>query len=212
MTIQSVILDLDGTLIDSAAGVQDSVQFAIAEVLPQHPFDRCKVKVGPPIREMARNTFPDIAEDLIDRIAISFRKHYDSVGWRNMVPYEGAVDVLARFRNRGIPLYLATNKPLAPTCDILQQYGMAQYFTEYVCIDSTKPPFAGKADMLLYLGKQHGLEAGATAYVGDTNADFEAAVRCGMPFVFASFGYGAISGTAFRTIATLKELTPEWLR
>jgi phosphoglycolate phosphatase len=208
--IRSVILDLDGTLIDSAAGVQDSVEHAIREVLPEYPFDRAKVRVGPPIREMARRTFPDLSPELIERISVSFRKHYDSIGWHNMRVFDGAVDALAALRKSNVDLYLATNKPLGPTRQILEDYRMAPYLNDYVAIDSTKPPFAGKAEMIRHLVEVHALTVNSTAYVGDTRGDADAAAKCGVPFIFAGYGYSSASELdgvpVWRTIDRLTDL------
>ena len=214
--IESVILDLDGTLIDSAPGILESLHKAICDVLPQQVFDPSKVRVGPPIREMARKAFPDLATETIEQVAVAFRKHYDSVGWRKMTVYDGALSALRSLSDAGYALFLATNKPLGPTRTILQDEKMVSYLRDYVAIDSVKPPFADKAHMLLHLCKTHKLNPHGTAYVGDTKADSEAAVRCGMPFVFAAFGYGRVTeidaNAIWKKVGSLDELTPSLLR
>jgi phosphoglycolate phosphatase len=216
VAISSVILDLDGTLIDSAPGILQSVGKAICEVLPNHDYNPSMVRVGPPIREMVRKTFPDLSAELVEKVALAFRKYYDGDGWRDMRVYDGALEALARLSKCGMALYLATNKPLGPTRTILTEKGLVSFFRDYVAIDSVKPAFAGKAEMLLYLAEKHRLPSTETAYVGDTRADAEASARCGMPFAFASFGYGSVSELdpklIWKTISTLDDLTVRLFR
>ena len=206
----SLLLDLDGTLIDSKPGIMESYRFAAQAVLPGVAFDPAAVAVGPPLPEMFRKSFPNATGAQQKSLTTAFRGHYAREGLFKSTLFDGVTEVLARCRQSGINLYIATNKPLHLSISILDHLKIAGFFRSVVAIDSVKPPFAGKAAMIRHLLNAHQVSASDAIYVGDTEGDAEAAEACGMRFIWAAFGYGKLSPhrlkSAFKTIQNFSDL------
>ncbi|MGA2177817.1 MAG: HAD hydrolase-like protein [Verrucomicrobiota bacterium] len=207
----SLILDLDGTLIDSKPGILESFGTAVATVFPGQEFDLSTVVLGPPIQRMFQVSFPKASESEIEGLLRVFRGHYDREGSLHTRLYDGAWDVLTYCQRRGIALDIATNKPLHISTSILAHLKLDDYFRSILAADSVQPPFAGKAGIIRHLLKANELKAGETLYVGDSAEDAVAAAACGIRFVWAAYGYGKLAEeearTAFGTIRKLGDLT-----
>jgi phosphoglycolate phosphatase len=211
LVVRSLILDLDGTLIDSRPGILESFGAAVVAVFPGREFDLSTVSLGPPIRRMFEVSFPAASEAEIDGLLGVFRRHYDRGGFLKARLYEGAREVLAHFKNQGIGVNIATNKPLQISTAILANLGVGHYFRSIVAADSVQPPFASKVEMVRHLMESGRLKPAETWLVGDSVEDAAAAAECGLPFVWAAYGYGRLGRaerkSAFRTIRTLGVLT-----
>jgi len=206
----ALLLDLDGTLIDSKPGIISSYRFAAEAVLPGQPFDLAAVSIGPPLPEMFRASFPKAAEAEIESLVKTFRGHYGREGLFKTVLYDGVADGLDRFHERGIDLFIATNKPLRLSLSILDHLKITGLFRSVLSVDSVQPPFDGKAAMILQLMDTHHVNAADAIYIGDTGEDATAAAAYGLRFIWASYGYGKLSAdqlkTVFKTIANFREL------
>jgi phosphoglycolate phosphatase len=206
--IDSLILDLDGTLLDSRPGVVNSFCRAAKVVFPIVDLDAAKVPVGPPIRRICTAVFPAISEEELERMTRAYRAHYDSEGCLQTRLYEGALELLSECGRRHIPIDVATNKPQRVTTSILSRLEIDRFFRSVVAVDSADPPFAGKSAILKHLMTLNRLNLERTLYVGDTAEDAAAAQTCGIRFVWAAYGYGKLEGgeEVFRTINKLAEL------
>src|SRR5580704_2777763 len=96
----SLLLDLDGTLIDSKPGIMESYQFAAESVLPGQKYDVAGVTVGPPLPKMFQSSFPKASEAQIENLVITFREHYANEGLSNTTLFDNATDLLASFQKR----------------------------------------------------------------------------------------------------------------
>jgi phosphoglycolate phosphatase len=183
--IENFIFDLDGTLVDSLPGIEDSVRFAVSSPIPP-----LRSLIGPPIRSILRCLEPDLSELDLDGLTKRFRKAYDSTGWRNTILQSGTTEVLAELHKRGRRVFLATNKPARPTTKILAMLSIGQYFAGVSTCDSRTPVFASKTEMLRALLQCHSLDPTRCLMVGDTVEDYVSAVETGMDALIVSNGYG----------------------
>jgi phosphoglycolate phosphatase-like HAD superfamily hydrolase len=211
LVARSLILDLDGTLIDSKAVILECFGKAVEAVFPGRVFDGGCVRLGPPIRQMFQIAFPAATETEVDELLRTFRNHYDLEGPIKTPAYDGARTVLAHCQSRGIGLYVATNKPWRISKAILVHLKLDHFFRAMAASDSVQPPFAGKGEMVRHLLQAGHLMPAETWYVGDSPEDAAAAASCGLPFVWAAYGYGRLGEaerkSVFRTIHALVELT-----
>lgn len=207
--LSNLLLDFDGTLIDSGPAILASLDAALRahDVKPVRPLTRAVI--GPPLHATLR-TLSGIADgELIETLAAEFRSRYDTEGLYATAAYPGVAELLRTYVNAGTRLHLATNKRQRPTLLLLEHFGWRQWFTSIYCTDSRSPPYASKGEMLQVLLREQGLEAAACVYVGDTRHDEEAAAEAGLGFIAAGWGYGvgvqAVSDEA-RVLAAPQEL------
>ncbi|MFA9269521.1 HAD hydrolase-like protein [Svornostia abyssi] len=186
----AVWFDFDGTLVDSRDGVGWALTEAVREVLPEAVLPPITPQIGPPIPEMLRTLLPDDT-DAHPAIFAAFRRLYDEEGgWQRTEVFPGIAEALEALRTAGVRMDVVTNKRALPTRRMLEHFGLAQYITEAVSLDSAEPAHESKAQAMSWLLETSGLAADRVAYVGDTPGDRNAAQLLGCPFVWVEWGFG----------------------
>ncbi|MDD5466184.1 MAG: HAD family hydrolase [Anaerolineales bacterium] len=198
MNLQAVIFDLDGTLVDSAPGIEAALRQAMLQFHPGEDgmLADLRQRIGPPVGEIIRSLLPGASPAEADAIEAAYRGIYDSNAWRLTRLYPGARQALEWLREVGLACYLVTYKPALPTRGILHALDLAACFREVLTPDSRQPPFASKAEMLDHLLNEHDLKPAHAILVGDTGDDALAAQECGLAFVAAAYGYGDLPQAA----------------
>jgi phosphoglycolate phosphatase len=184
-----VVFDLDGTLIDSAKDIAESVSEMIESYgAPPVPLSDVVNMVGDgaPIlvkRALDQAGINPSAEEALSR----YMKIYDRRLMNHTTPYDGIVETLGVVLRRG-PLAVLTNKPLGPSIGILEALGLRGFFTRIIGGDGEygrKPNPAG------LLALQALAPGDRIVMIGDSPADSNAAQAANVPFVFARYGFGA---------------------
>jgi phosphoglycolate phosphatase len=189
VTPAAICLDLDGTLVDSAAGIEWALRTAAAEVLGDEKLGDIGAVIGGRIDAMLATLLPHVDAEQKAAIVRGFRRHYDGTGWRRSRPYASVGETLADLRDSGIELHIVTNKPAAPTAAVLELTALREYFGHVVSPD-TPPGSRDKAGALACLLSMTGLAAEDVVFVGDTMDDCSAARANGVAFVGVRYGYG----------------------
>ena len=154
--------------------------------------------VGPPINVIARRLEPSLTDAEVSIIEKEYRADYDANGWRATSAFEGVLEGLTRLREAGLRLFMLTNKPRIPTEKILEHLGINATVEAVLTRDTRMPKYTGKTEMLADLIRIHGLDAAASAMVGDTHEDYEAARGNGIRFIYVTYGYGSVLETDLR--------------
>lgn len=187
-----LIFDLDGTLVDSRPGILYSLRLAVCQVFPGANPEMFVFEIGPPVRKMFQAGLKMVSEDNLDRLEAAFRAIYDDVGWRMTAIYPNVIETLDRLAGQGIPLYVATNKPMLASKHILTHLNLVSYFVDVLSPDSRCPKFSHKTEMLEALLAEHDIPTSEAVYVGDSMDDFYSAKQCGIGFIGIEYGYGRI--------------------
>jgi phosphoglycolate phosphatase len=184
-----LVFDLDGTLIDSARDIADSVSELVESYgAPPLVMDDVVSMVGdgaPMLvrRALRQSELKPSVEEALER----YMKIYDRRLMNHTTPYEGVVETLAVVARRG-PMAVLTNKPLGPSIGILEALGLRGFFSRVVGGDGEhgrKPEPAGLLSLqALAPGDQ-------LVMIGDSPADWKAAAAANVPFVFTRYGFGA---------------------
>ena len=107
----SVLLDLDGTLIDSHPGILASCLAAL-RALGHEPDESLDVRrtIGPPLEDMMQILLQSYGDDRVGEAVAAYRQHYGESGFLGSVPYPGIGKSLEEMKRTGLRLYLATSK------------------------------------------------------------------------------------------------------
>lgn len=192
--MNTVIYDLDGTLVDTKNGILEGIGKSITEIFPEKFINFALIKIGPSIGEIIESLFPELEKRQVDQIINKFRIYYDEVGWKKSTPYEGVFNVLEYMSKSKINQYIVTNKPHKVTRLILAFFELDRYIQDVICPDMDIPYSRTKRDMLSFVLEKHRIINGDAIYVGDTQSDARAAYQCGLSFGAAQYGYGNFSG------------------
>lgn len=188
----AVLVDLDGTIVDSAAGITEDLAAALAEA--GHPVPtpaRMLAMVGPPILDGLRDVAGvegEAAQDVLDR----YRARYRVGGAFRAEVYPGMREALAELGAR-YPLAIATSKPESIATRILEHFGLADRFA-VIAGASDDEVRSAKADVVaraLDLLAAAGVDTSRPVLIGDRHHDVDGAAAHGVPTVFAAWGYGA---------------------
>ncbi len=211
LSARHILLDLDGTLLDSYPGLEFSVREAFAaEGLPVDTA-RLQSLIGPPIRSILDQLQPGLTPSSLDRLEAHFRRSYDGEGWKRTTCFPGAHAALGAARQAGRVLYVVSNKPRHIALTILEAEHLLPTFKEIVTRDSSAPAYAGKAEMIEDLLTRHRLRPQEVLMVGDTSEDAEAARKSGTQFMLMTHGYGYLFPEQFDSSWTACDHFNEWL-
>lgn len=190
MKVDSLIFDLDGTLWDSS----DGIVATWALVLENYPEIHKKVTAeelasnfGLPLDQIARNMFPDQTEELRTRLmAECCEKENDYLAEHGGTLYPKLKEALFELSSK-IPLFIVSNCQDGYIQSFYSGHDTEKYFKDCECIGVTGK---SKGENIRLVIERNGLKA--PAYVGDTQGDADAAAQAGIPFIYASYGFGQV--------------------
>ena len=216
--ITHVLLDLDGTLTDSAPGIIASLRVGFADAGFDVPTaEVLRTFVGPPLG--ASMTGIGLSDADAATAIAAYRRDFEKHGMFDNSVVPGFPEALAALREAGVTLLVATAKPEHYARQIVEHFGLDGYLAGG--LDGVHGA-AGEAAGLVE-GKEvvveravaHavalGADVGDIVMVGDREHDVHAAAHHGVPTVGVTWGYaapGELEAAGVAAIAT----TPEELR
>ncbi len=186
---RAVFFDLDGTLVDSAPDLIAAVA-ALCHELGAPPPDAARVRevVSAGGRAMLRRGLPGADDTMIDQWLPRFLDIYSVNMVEHTRLYDGMDDVLRRFEADGIAWGVVTNKPGWLARPMLEQMHLDARCAALVsgdCLAVRKPDPAP----VLRACEIAGVDASASAFVGDDLRDVQAGRAAGMVTIAAAWGY-----------------------
>ena len=202
-----VLLDLDGTLVDSAAGILGSLRAAFGELgLPWSDAVFDQRLLGPP---MYQTLPPLIGEEATAAVIPVYRRIYAEHGLHVCTPYPGVDELLAALADGNQRLALATSKVEPAARRILANHGWTALFSAIV----GDTPDAGRPTKGLVIAEaldRLGALPDDAVMVGDRRHDVQGARDNGLPCIGAGWGYGQpgelVRAGAVTVCATVAEL------
>lgn len=181
----AVLLDLDGTLVDTVPFILETVRHAF-EGRARRPTDAEWIAgIGTPLRvQLATYTEgPDDLEAVVARYRAYQRAHHD----RLTRAYPGAVEAVRRVKERGHPVAVVTGKLLEPATRSLAFVGLAQHVDAVVGSDSCPGHKPDPEPVWLAL-ERVGRAPGEALFLGDSPVDVQAGNAAGVVSVAALWG------------------------
>jgi pyrophosphatase PpaX len=183
-----VLLDLDGTVIDSVALIRESHRHAVRTVLGEDLADaRLVANVGRPLIEQMRAFSPERAEELLD----AYREWNHAHTADLLLAYDGLEEALQTMRRAGIRLGVVTSKS-HPTVDLAWRVlpALEACFEVVVAAEDTERHKPDPEPVLLALER---LAAGPerACYVGDSPFDLRAGRAAGVATIAVTWGFFA---------------------
>ncbi|MBF9221670.1 HAD family hydrolase [Hymenobacter ruricola] len=205
----SVIFDLDGTLWDASAAITRAFQAAknsVDYIENDVTLAQVQAVTGQPYTVVYERLFPKLPADKLDEYrALCARHELAAAVEHGGAPYPGLEDALRYLRGRGYRLFIVSNCQLGYVEAFFQHSGLGEFFEGHQCF-GTK--LLAKAENIREVVAQYGLQA--PVYVGDTPGDLAASQGAGVPFIFATYGFGTLSEaeapTRISQLADLKKL------
>ncbi|CAL8972864.1 5'-nucleotidase [Cellulomonas sp. T2.31MG-18] len=185
-----VLLDLDGTLTDSAPGIVASAQAAYADLeLPTPDAATLRTFVGPPIAGsfLAHGVPPERVAEAI----AAYRRYFRAGGMYDNAVFEGVPEALRGLRAAGARLVVATSKPTVFARPIVEHFGLAELLDGVFGAPPDDLPSSKAtviAEALASLGPD-GYDPATTLMVGDREHDVIGARAHGIDTLGVAWGY-----------------------
>ncbi|MBE6676410.1 MAG: HAD family hydrolase [Ruminococcaceae bacterium] len=185
------LFDLDGTLTDPGEGITKSVQYAL-DKFGIHVEDRKQLFcfIGPPLHESFEVYYGFSRPDAMKAVDY-YREYYAVKGIFENLVYDGIPEVLAKLRDSGVGICLATSKPEVFAKQILEHFGLDGYFTAVAGseMDGTRTKKAEVVERAL--GLLGNPDAGDCVMIGDREHDVLGGAAHGLDTIGVLFGYGS---------------------
>lgn len=190
MNFESLIFDIDGTLLDSRQVVAEGYNVQLrSEGLERYLVSKESLTplFGKTLDEIAVRLFPDFQKEAAVRTAarcIETSKSYFAADPRSGA-YPGLKETMEALAGK-YRLFIVSNceKGYPEIC--MKKLGITDLIEGHLCFGNTGTK---KGDTILRLMKEHHIQS--AAYIGDTQGDLEAARDAGIPFIWSAYGFGS---------------------
>lgn len=189
MKPESLIFDIDGTLWDSRAIIAEGYNAVLRQ--EGHP-ELCVDAEF--LKTVFGKTMTDIADIMLATIPATKRyglmKRCMAAGDARLqsdpcfIGYPGVVETLEELSRR-YRLFIVSNSQLGYPELTMEKLGITHLFEGYLCFGDTG---ADKGTTIRLLMEKYSIAS--AIYIGDTQCDYEASQKAGLPFAWVSYGFG----------------------
>ena len=187
--IDTVIFDLDGTLLNTLEDLKDSTNYALNQYgYPARTIDEVREFVGNGVRKLIERAIPQGNDnpDCEDCLNV-FKKHYAQNMYNKTGPYEGIIEMLRQLKENGIKIAVVSNK-----FDLAVKELCKKYFGELIEIaigESENVRKKPAPDSVLKAIKELNSEIKNCIYSGDSDVDVQTAQNTGIECIGVTWGF-----------------------
>lgn len=191
--IDTIIFDLDGTLVDTAPDLTSALNHVLASAGRQAvTLEEVRHMIGFGARAMifkgldlTGDRLPEIQIEFLQRRFLDYYRHNIAA---NSLPYPGAVALLEAFKTAGKGLGICTNKPTALAEQLLEELGLADYFAAVVGGDAVSASKPDPEHLEAVIGSLGGRRK-SSLFIGDSEVDLLAGQAINVPVILLTHGY-----------------------
>ncbi len=185
----TVVFDMDGTVLNTLDDLTDSVNYVLDRFgMPTRTREDYRRFFGNGIRHALECAVPEGTPDsAIEEMLPVFKEHYDRHCLDKTGPYEGILDLMKTLAERGYRMAIVSNKIDSAVKELNDRF-----FSDYISVAiGEKPGIRRKPapDTVLAALEELGVSPEEAVYVGDSEVDFRTAVNSGMPCITVLWGF-----------------------
>ncbi|MBR5485242.1 MAG: HAD family hydrolase [Oscillospiraceae bacterium] len=196
-----IIFDLDGTLFNSIADLNDAINHGLAKAgLPPIPQDIFPSLVGHGFSDLVKRSIPSekLTDSVYQTVYNESHDFYDNHFLCRSVPYDGIPQMLLQLKNEGFKLAVCSNKPHSFVCEICREK-FDDIFD--MCLGKTDGlPLKPSAETVFKILRELNVSADHCIFVGDSDVDVKTAAAAKIPCIAVTWGY--------RPVCQLQKLHP----
>ena len=210
MKYEGILFDLDGTLVDTKAGLISAFTHTFAQFGLLIPQEQMQSYMGPPLRQ----TFAQyVKESEVETAVMTYRTFYANHGLKEVQLFEGVKEMLIQLHQQGVPMGVATSKEQSVAKKILEHFELDSFFCviEGASQDTSKD---NKTAVMKAALSHFSCDTKKVLMIGDREHDLIGAKNCGLDAVSVLYGYGTMEEyqefSPVYIAKNVQELT-EWL-
>ena len=199
--IDTILFDLDGTLINTNEIIIDSFQSTFETHFPGLPLTREKIMtfIGPTLHD----TFSEYTNDpfTIQAMIESYREYYVEYEFGNFEIYPGVIDTIKKLHKNGYNLGIVTSKFKEAAWPSFTHYNLDDYFTVFIALDDVKKPKPNREPIDTALSRFPSVNE--AIMIGDNQGDILAGKNAGI--------YSGGVAWSLKGSAHLMEVNPDFM-
>lgn len=185
----TVIFDLDGTLLDTLADLTDAVNYALCEFkMPQRTIDEVRRFVGNGVRRLMELAVPDgFSNPVFEDVFAKFKEYYGVHCNDKTKAYDGVLTLLKELKDEGYALAIVSNKLDSAVKELSEIYfeGVVKVAIGEKTGVAKKPA----PDTVYEALRELGMPKESAVYVGDSEVDVMTAKNAGLPCISVLWGF-----------------------
>ena len=187
--INTIIFDLDGTLLNTLEGLKNSTNFALKKFnCPEITLEQTRSFVGNGVRKLIERAIQNGEQNPdFEKCLNTFKEHYSKTMYQKTVAYDGIEDMLTELKKRGVKTGVVSNK-----FDTAVKELCKNYFDGLIIVAIGESPNVRKKpapDSVLKATKILGAKPENTLYVGDSDVDIQTAKNSNLKSVGVTWGF-----------------------
>ena len=186
---ETVIFDMDGTILDSDEGVLNAMRHAIKQLgFAEPPREEQRKFLGPPLKFSFEQVVGMDSASAEKAVRI-YREYYAEKGVNECCLYPGMESLLHDLNGAGVKVCLATSKIAVMARKVLENFRLTGvfFYTEESDGAESNPSKTAKVAKVL---EKTGTAPERAVMIGDTKYDVASARENGVPFIGVLYGYG----------------------
>lgn len=187
--IDTVIFDLDGTLLFTLEDLKNSTNFALGQFgFPQRSLDEVKEFVGNGVRKLIERAVPEGTNDEVTEDVLRiFKENYSQNMYNCTKPYNSIEKLLSELKQKGLKTAVVSNKFDTAVKNLCNKYFNGLIDAAIGQRDDV--PKKPAPDGVLKAIDELNCNADNCIYVGDSDVDVLTAANCELPCIGVSWGY-----------------------
>ena len=187
--MDTIVFDLDGTLLDTLDDLRDSVNYALqTEQFALRTREEIRAFVGNGVANLVHRAVPyGTPEDIEQRCLATFRAHYATNMNNKTAPYPGILPLLQTLKQRGIKMAVCSNKfdaAVKKLCKEMFEGLIPVAIGECETVRKKPAP-----DSVLMALEQLDSKKENAYYIGDSEVDVETAHNAGLCCIGVTWGF-----------------------
>lgn len=189
MKYDTIIFDLDGTLLNTLDDLRDSLNIAlIAHGYEPRTLEEVRNFIGNGVGKLIKRALPiHSTEDEIKQCLATFTQHYNQNMQNKTRPYNGIMDLLLDLDRYNYKIAIVSNKFDSAVKELAKEY-----FGDFIDIAIGESEIVKRKpapDSVFAAIKELGSDINKTIFVGDSETDVQTAKNAGIPCIGVTWGF-----------------------
>lgn len=209
MRYQSVLFDMDGTVLDTLEDMYESVNHTLrAFGYPERTRGEVRAFVGNGAYMLIRRALPEgSSEEQVQQALALYKPYYAAHCQVRTKPYDGILELFSTLGAHGIRVAIVSNKPDGAVKTLSERYfGALPTLAVGEREGRRCKPYP---DMVLAALEEMGAAASRAVYVGDSEVDVQTAKNAGLPCISVSWGFRSRRQLVFAGAAVIADSVKE---